>query len=396
MGRGTKLARWVLCAASAAAALTAITTGTAKAADEEVPQRTQVDYRFEHPVSLTDAARIVRRGGYDVLAYRFENEQVVGEYSPASGVSIASYLARMKDQLGTNPEVVGFSAPFDAGTEADAARGRTTISVAESPEFRAPPVSPAYFHGKAAAAGKLSTQAPSSNLSLAATGDWRPDLIQTRVVKWPSGGRVDFDMSVYWDSPTTPGYIPADYGLEVGVELYNGASSTLLRPACAAGYKDKFFAKNYGWNWYAVDEQFGWLTAAHPYADYNDLTDPCNRNSMTIGLRTPQAIPLSYQAAPYDWAVYLHLDAQQGTQSTNLISGDAGLVTEGWCTSHPTFSNTDCMGVAANGSTVANGLHRSFLSASRGWTAPDKCWSSASKGSVAPTLLIPGSTSGCF
>lgn len=337
----------------------------------------------------------VEANGGEVVAYRFENDQFVGEYSPQSGVTPTDYLAEMRRELGTAPEVVGYTVSVTPDLAiAYNAESALPLSVGGEPEFKAPAVRAEFFDQQRKWASIVASE--SDSRAARAAGDWKPDMVSAQIVKQPSGGRIDFSMATLWDSPSTPGYIPSDYGLEISVELYNNYSSTDLRPFCTnPSPRDQFFAKNYGWNWYAVDEQYGWLAAAVPYADYNDLSDPCNRNSIAIGLRTPQAIPLAYYNAPYDWAVFFYVDAPPGNQTISRISGDVSLVTEAWCVSYPSYSNTDCMGVAQPGPGAPD-LHRGFLNFNRQWTAPNKCWSSAAKGNVDPVLMdptVPGS--GC-
>ncbi|SIT72242.1 hypothetical protein SAMN05880545_1020 [Microbacterium sp. RU33B] len=364
-------------------------------ATSDAPVQTRVDYRFEHAVPLEVAIELANANGGEIVAYRFENEQFVGEYSPLSGVTPKDYLADLMQELGTSPEVVGYTVSVTADSgRALGAESAIPLSVRGEPEFSAPVVRQSFFDQQRAWASSAARELDSGSARMA--GDWKPDMVSANIVKQPSGGRIDFDMAALWDSPSTPGYIPSDYGLEISVDLYNNWSSTDLRPFCTnPSPRDQFFAKNYGWNWHAVDEQFGWLAAAVPYADYNDLSDPCNRNSMAIGLRTPQAIPLAYYNAPYDWAVFFYIDAPPGNQTINRISGDVSIVTEAWCVSYPNYSNTDCMGVAQPGPGAPD-LHRGFLDVDRHWTAPNKCWSSLEKGNDPPILMdptVPGS--GC-
>lgn len=341
-----------------------------------------MEVRYEHPIGLLDAIAVTQPLYGDVLAYRFENEQVVGEYSPLSGSSPVAFAEAFASELGTEPEVVAFvlavteEAPFAASVSPDL----TGVAA-----LNAPPVADEYFAER--------RTLPNTEIDAAArlsASDWRPNLVQTMIQDM--GPSIYFDYALFWDSPTTPGYIPLDYGMETGVDLYNDAS-TIIRPLCGLNYKDQFFAKNYGWNWYAVNETWGAVTAAQPYADYNDLGDECNRNSIQIGLATPQAIPLAYNNAPYDWVLFIWVEAPQGSQNTNRISGDVALVTKTWCTAYPSYAWTDCMGVSAGGSPIAE-QHRGFLNKDRGWTAPNKCWTSDGKGIPAPVLTLPTPT-GC-
>lgn len=345
------------------------------------PSQTQVEVRYEHAISLEQAIAATAPLFPDVVAYRFENSQVVGEYSPQSDSSPAEFSEAFASRLGTQPEIVAFVLPIDE--EADLAP-IAAPDVGDIPTFGAPPVSDTYFESVS-----TGVNADAGDASRLSGSDWRPDLVQTRIEDF---GPIYFEYSLFWDSPTTPGYIPLDYGMELGVDIYNSAGP-ILRPVCAAGYKDAFFAKNYGWNWYAVNETGGAVTAAQPYADYNDLSDECNRNSIQVGFAYPQAIPLAYNNAPYDWVLFVYVEAPQGTMSSNTISGDVALVTKDWCTSYPSYAWTDCMGVSASGSPITD-QHRGFLSSTRGWTAPNKCWTSNLKGTIDPVLTLPTST-GC-
>jgi hypothetical protein len=363
---------------------TAPSIASADQPSQKEPSQTQVEIRYDHPISLFDAITATASAYPSVIAYRFENEQVIGEYSPLSGSTPEQFVANFEAVLGTQPEVVAFILPVSDGTPVADVPAPDVSKIAQ---IDAPLVQESYF----AERGTGYNPAASSSAPLSGS-DWRPDLVQTRIEDM--GSTIYFDYALFWDSPTTPGYIPSDYGMEVGVELYNGAG-TALRPFCSSGYKDAFFAKNYGWNWYAVDETLGAVSAAQPYADYNDLSDECNRNSMQIGFATPQAIPVSFYNAPYDWVLFIWIEAPQGTQSSNVIGGDVALVTKDWCTAYPYYSWTDCMGVSAVGSPLTY-QHRSILNVSRGWTAPDKCWTSDNKGTTAPYLTIPGGSTGCY
>lgn len=354
-----------------------------RGSESATPTRTQIEVRYEHPIRLDDAIAATAPLYPEALAYRFENSQVVGEYSPQSGTSPAEFMESFDSRMGTQPEVVAFVLPVD---EQDDLSPVVAPDVSDIPVFRAPPIPEATSDRLSRGAD---TQIADAN-RMSSTSDWRPDLVQTRVEDY---GSVFFEYALFWDSPTSPGYIPLDYGMEVGVDLYNNAG-TNLRPACPPGYKDAFFAKNYGWNWFAFNETFGAVASAQPYADYNDLLDECNRNSIQVGFASPQAIPLSYNNAPYDWVLFISVQAPKGNMSSNPISGNVALVTKNWCTSYPSYSWTDCMGVSSSGSPIVN-QNRGFLASSRGWTAPNKCWTSDQKGTVAPVLTLPTAT-GCF
>ncbi|KAA0959855.1 hypothetical protein FQ142_13380 [Microbacterium sp. ANT_H45B] len=141
------------------------------------------------------------------------------------------------------------------------------------------------------------------------------------------------------------------------------------RPICAFDYKDRPFAKNYNWTWYAS-------VNLGVYADCNDLSDDCNRSSMAIGIKEPQKIP-SYPNGQQE--VLFSITAGRGLDNTGGVSGTVQSINKSWCNDVPLMALTDCMGVAAG----TDG-ERITLNASRGFIAPNKCWQSANRGQDAP------------
>lgn len=124
--------------------LVAASPATAEAkAPPAPPLQTRIELRYEHPVSLRDAIRVTPAEQGTVLAYRFENDQMAGEYSPQSGVSVDDYVNSMLAKLGTEPEVVGYVLAAPDGTQ----RGTSpsAVSVTGISELKAPPISAAFF-----------------------------------------------------------------------------------------------------------------------------------------------------------------------------------------------------------------------------------------------------------
>lgn len=73
------------------------------AATEEETTNSYVPLRIHSGV---DAVRTQVTLGCPVLAYRFENEEIVGEYAPLTGDSVEEYLREFEKFYGTQPEVV--------------------------------------------------------------------------------------------------------------------------------------------------------------------------------------------------------------------------------------------------------------------------------------------------
>jgi hypothetical protein len=55
---------------------------------------------------LADILLLTEVRGYPVQAYRFENAEIVGEYSPQTGLRPGEYLEDFEDLYGTQPEFV--------------------------------------------------------------------------------------------------------------------------------------------------------------------------------------------------------------------------------------------------------------------------------------------------
>jgi hypothetical protein len=177
-------------------------------------------------------------------------------------------------------------------------------------------------------------------------------------------------------------------GAEFEVNLYNDAIGG-HRPNCNYQYKDAFWAKNYGWNWAVMrsDYQAANLSSLGAYADYNDLSDSCNRNSIAIGLRYPQNI--EYVNGGY--GVMIWVSAPNGYKASSRVGGTVQAVWGGYCDSFPgsSMSSTDCMGVTAGSWPSSAPAFRLTANYNKGWTVPSKCWISTGKGLVSAMVLNP-------
>jgi hypothetical protein len=73
----------------------------------EGEKKTRITLPFSHSVDLLAAAVAGERMDEPAAAYRFENSDIVGEYSVASGQSVAEFLQEFQERFGTQPEVTG-------------------------------------------------------------------------------------------------------------------------------------------------------------------------------------------------------------------------------------------------------------------------------------------------
>lgn len=107
----------ILLATAAALSLLIPTQAHAVAMSPSVPEvssefasaeteTTRVTLPLVSPQSLADVLLITEARGYPVQAYRFENAEIVGEYSTETGSRPGEYLADFENLYGTQPQFV--------------------------------------------------------------------------------------------------------------------------------------------------------------------------------------------------------------------------------------------------------------------------------------------------
>jgi len=202
----------------------------------------------------------------------------------------------------------------------------------------------------------------------------------------PNSSIVYFSQYYYWDGTNTrAAWMPTGYGIEMEVNIQADSASyqSGVRPFCNGGYKEQPFAKNYGWTWAALVNTGSGMTgvssAVGAYADYNDLSDPCGKNSMAIGFKSPAQLP-SYSNGANE--VLVTVQAPRGVENSGKIGGLVQSVNSSQCSVAPWMALTDCMGVSAG-----NVGNRVTLNEDRNWRAPDKCWQSFNYGDSTPTTI---------
>lgn len=360
---------------------------------------TMAQVPFAQSQRLSDAILVETVRGYPVVGYRFANGQVEGEYYLGGGISAREYANEFHDAYGTEPQVVSAIVKVPVETartwQREATRDVSSVITPLGPKYTAAPVDLARveiaLHAHRASAGvdvaddSIDSSVP--ELDAYATYNWRPTSAEIEVRR--VGIKVYFSQYYYWDGTNarTTG-LGTDDGFEMEVNIrtaatkYQAGSRGLL--SCPAGYKDQPFAKNYGYSWSAFYNKGNGMTGVprgvQAYADINDLWDPCPQSSMAIGFRNPQLIPLGPNGRQ---EVLVTITAPRGKDETGKISGVVQAVNEVGCNLQPWMALTDCMGT-----TTSTAGARSTLAASRGWTAPTKCWRSTQYGNVTPTTYV--------
>lgn len=360
----------------------------------KLPTFTTMQFPLSRSARLEEATSIRNVAGFEVVAYRFQSADIVGEYSADSSLSTSDFIADFVEQFGTEPQIE--SVIVELSTK-DAERiyrsGDLPVIDLQGPDFMAAPANPSLVDQLMSA--RRSAHTPNPGQSARGEGDvmplltpmtWKPEQADIQIFEYSND--IYFSQFFYWGGTyANTGVLDSTLGFEMQVDIttQNPGSQTGTRPACLnPNFKEQPFATNVtnSWTWYIyVNAGYGMypinLSSIDAYADYNDLGDACKRNSMSIGIRTPQALP-AYPTLGIQ-EILVTILADKGVDSTGEISGAVQPVSESWCVTFPWLSNTDCMGV-----TPTTETSRPTLSASRQWTAPPICWISMDYGLTAP------------
>ncbi len=355
------------------------------------------DVPFASPQSLRDATKVTTIGGYDVVAYRFENAEIVGEFSLRTGLSVDEYLSAFESAYGTQPEVVAAVVEIPSALAEQFSSSRSTLMAnSPGPTFKANAVSAERIAElmsqkrernpdlRGASPADISYERNASRAAMT----WHPLYAEIEIFR-PNSSVVQISQYYYWDGyNSSNSALNARDGWEAEVNAYtdNPVYQTGDRGSvwCPSGYKDMPFAKNYGWTWAALVNTGSGLGSVAPnvraYADYNDLTDACNRNSLAIGIAKPQLLP-SYPSGAQE--ILISISAPRGTENSGRIHGVVQAVNRIDCDGALSWmALTDCMGLQPTDSG-----HRMTLAEWRNWTAPPRCWRSTNYGDNAPVTF---------
>jgi len=343
--------------------------------------------RLSAPLDFESALAVAQSSkGLNVVGLRFENDQIVGEYYLGSDKSPSEFLQQFADMYGTLPQVAGLVVEVPKRTTTDEGRYAPIPTIeTERPAFVAPPIP----QDKMDELFALPYEGDASRDSLGTLSfpDWEP--LNVYPATFRVGSSQWFLNAIDWGGVTDPNDIPGSFGLEVGIDLYNGAVGTrgsiIPGDICGPNFRDQFIAKNYNWNSWSVSSPNGGLAASYPYADLNDFLDSCGRNAMTIGFASPQDMP-TFTPGP-DANLNTFIDAKIGVTTSSGLGGGLQLVNSASCPFDGSIAFTDCMGIPTTAPTGV-AASRLTLSTSRGWVAAtSKCWASGSYGTATPVVM---------
>jgi hypothetical protein len=361
----------------AAAAPTPSATAPPTGAPES-PYRTVIP--LDYPVQLSGAATAGTRSPYDVVGYRYLNPGVEGEYYPSEDYTPQDFLAQFDEDFGMTPAVVGLvvrAEKQDDGqivpiTDPAARSSGDLLSGLE--RFDPSPSDVGRLWDQSRAAEAAADGAPTSRntqqSALLAT-DWLPGWTQIAMYTGASDQALISTQHVWTTSNGEDVHVIPDYwAAEFKVALHNeaieandpgGLRQPAPIPSCITNpnVKDRFWAKNYDWySWSVFQVGSATTTSLGAYADINDLSDPCSRQNLSIGIGFPRAIPYTPNG---NVQLGTQIVAPKGTVARNRV-GAAIEAKEGVSCAravnpippYPPYGptafepDTDCIGVAGN------------------------------------------------
>ncbi|MGV8886358.1 MAG: hypothetical protein ACOH1T_12340 [Microbacteriaceae bacterium] len=398
---------------------------------------------FEHPISLVDASELVSGLGVEPFAYHFESDDVVGEWSPEEGETVASFLSEYAATYGSVPEVTGvlFEPAQLASIDSNALTNPATPDEDAQIITPAPQISsPAATGGGVAqfdsaieeaiaeedaqfSAGNVAQQNTWGSFAQAQSGasaptKWIPATSSTNVRKSAVGSKkyVTIDSHYYWDGKKSdPKKIDPDFGVEFET-VFTGShydSSAGLRcrtwefcispfNACHGDVPGEWpVAKQKGWTWsvYVKKDRSGSsadnVKLLGAYADTWDLWNRCNDNSVSIGLRYPHKIPAITGTTMKK--LWIHIRAPKGIENSSRVSGSIQAIEGESCDFNRRFNKsypyTKCMGADITIPFKGPGLvYAITLNAKRKAIGPNHCWKSTDYGtSYTKITYCPGS-----
>jgi hypothetical protein len=322
------------------------------AVEPELPEPTTAYIPFDHSVSLDDAADVMAGRDEDVVAYRFESEDLVGEWAPGDGETVADFLEEFDGEYDTEPEVVSVAVipPEEANLRGGLGASRALLAdplleeiETDKPTLVADPatgpaivdfdeVTDAAFdqEDERVFTGLSTPQTTWGTLAAAPVGQltswkWGPSFAYGIVTKKKinSVKYVAVKMYFKWNgTDSSPTKIDSEFGAEFSVDFWGDywtndehrcqVPSAIIDNSClptAPRCQDIDGSRRIltAYNQAPPDRPQGYYYAVYmkgagvgdsaknvkklgAYRDTNDVWDNCNRNSITVGLRDPQQI----------------------------------------------------------------------------------------------------------
>ena len=189
------------------------------------------------------------------------------------------------------------------------------------------------------------------------------------------------------DPYASPLVMADHWGMEFQFDFYTTVRPNLdpygggylgVRPFCgttAISYKDWAVASTDPYTWVAMvitgPDQVIAPAGLGMYGDFNDLSDPCDVSTISVGMAAPWEMPNSCGNNYLSISYY----PKKGADAQSTVGAIVQPVSRAYCEAHPDMYLMDCMGVTGGtypgpGTTYS----RLVLNNNRGLRAPSLCW----------------------
>jgi hypothetical protein len=312
-----------------------------------------IEHKLQHAISLEDA--VLEAPGFPtrVIGFGYSNPAVSGAFFPSASYSQEKFLADFAAEHASLPQIVAlFTAP---GTLEDLQKANATTVPVRSPKFTAPQPPKEGSRSQQSLDQLKANFSPSVQSLAVDEGSWFPE--ESEVRTYENGGNAVVKSSYKWNQVGgSLANFNSKFGFEAEINLSSDGRYTGIRPFCYELFHDEpapmdmvkkhFWAQNQNWSSWSVATQISaspGTTSIEAYADYNDLGDGCDSQSIAVGIGKPANIPGQTQAT-YGFTV--SIVAPLGDVPVNHIytaglqpvSHDCGLP---WGNT----AHTDCMAV---------------------------------------------------
>lgn len=351
-----------------------------------------IEHRLQHSISLQDAASEAPGFPARVIGFGYSNPAVSGAFFPSATYSREQFLEDFAAEHASLPQIVSFfTAP---GTLEDLQKAQAKKVPVRSPKFTSPQP-PKEGSRSQQMLNQLQPDASPSVQSLAVEEDsWFPEDNEIRT--YDSGGNAVVKSSYKWNQGSgSLSNFDSKYGFEAEIHLRSDGKYSGVRPFCYELFheepasmdtvKKHFWAQNQNWSSWSVAT----LVSASPgaesieaYADYNDLGDGCDTQSIAVGIGRPANIPGQTQTT-YGFSVSIVAPPGEVpvnhlyTAGLQAVSHDCGLP---WGNT----AHTDCMAVTQLPYPTSDGYHIALNENGAAYPSdpstrvpvytPDVCW----------------------
>lgn len=223
---------------------------------------------------------------------------------------------------------------------------------------------------RAEMSGSASHPSESTEIGIMGTPyeEWAPNYSEIAAVEDNQGNAVVL-MTHSWDGDqftgARPTAMPPDWGIEMEVILWNDELNG-VHPACASNELEEFWGVHDVNSW-TVMVPGGQVATYGSYLDWQNLSDECGRNSLTIGIGLPRTLPVTFGTD----TIQTMINTDRGTANESVMSSYYQAVSND-CNDIGQDPHTNCMDLNLNRTFPGpGGKVLPVLGKHREWTAPN-------------------------